>query len=124
MASELDDALCLWILRHLHEAQGSFCHRGDWGGEDWVCNIVELLIKISRVDASALGNSGPTLSPALISCSAGCLSSFIFVLRGVLGQISIWNLIRGFIRIMLAGSTPVLLVDHGDQAFWRVAFQV
>jgi hypothetical protein len=65
------------------------CHRGDWGGEDWVRSVVEFLVKIAWVDASALGSSGRALSPALISCSAGCASSFVFILQGVLGQIII-----------------------------------
>ena len=124
MVSELDDALCLRISWHLHEAQGSFCHRGDRSSEYWIRDVIGVVVKITWLDSSTLSNSRPALSPALISCSAGCLSSFIFVLRGVLGQISIWNLIRGFIRIMLAGSTPILLVDYGDQAFWSIAFQV
>ena len=89
VTSKLYDALRLWVLWHLHEAQGSFNHRGYWGGEHWVCNIVELLVKVAWANASALGNSGPVFSPALISCSVGYSSSFIFVLWGVLGQIII-----------------------------------
>ena len=89
MASKLYDALHLWVLWHLHEAQGSFGHCGDGGGEDWVCNVVELLVKVTQANASMLGSLGPALSPALISCSVGCSSSFVFVLRGVLDQIII-----------------------------------
>ena len=89
MASKLYDALHLWVLWHLHEAQGSFCHYGDGSSEDWVCDIVEFLVKITRADASALSSSGPALSPTLISCYAGCLSSFVFVLQSVLSQIII-----------------------------------
>ena len=89
VSSKLYDALRLWVLWHLHEAQGSFCHRGDGSGKDRVCNIVELLVKITWLDSSMLSNSRPALSPALISCSAGYSSSFIFVLGGVLGQIII-----------------------------------
>ena len=72
MASKMYDVLCLRILWHLHEAQGSFCHYGDGSSEDWVCDIVEFLVKITRVDASALGSSGPAFSSALVSCSVVC----------------------------------------------------
>ena len=87
VASKLYDALCLWIAWHLHEAQGSFCHCGDGSGEDWICYIVEFLVKITRLNASALCSLSPALLPALISCSACCSSSFILILWGVLGQI-------------------------------------
>ena len=87
MASKLYDALYLRIAWHLQKAQGSLCHCSDRSGEDWVCNVVEFLVKITRVDASALGSSGPALSPTLISCSTSYSSSFIFILWGVLGQI-------------------------------------
>ena len=87
MASKPYDALRLFVLRHLNEVQGSFSHRRNWGREDWVRRIVELLVEIARGKASALSSSGPMLSFALISCPAGCASSFIFILRGILGQI-------------------------------------
>ena len=85
MASELDDALCLRILWHLHETQGSFCHRGDRSSEYWIRDVIEVVVKITWLDSSMLSNSRPALSPALISCSAGCSSSFALVLGGVLG---------------------------------------
>jgi hypothetical protein len=87
MASKVYDALHLRVLWHLHEAQSYFCHRGDGSGENWIRNIVELLVGIARGKASALNSLGPVLSLALISCSASCASSFIFILQGVLGQI-------------------------------------
>ena len=89
MASKVYDVLHLRVLWHLHEAQSCFCHRGDGSGENWIRSIVELLVEIVRVKAGALGSPGPALSPALISCFAGCASSFIFILRGILGQIII-----------------------------------
>jgi hypothetical protein len=88
MVSKLYDALCLFVVRHLNEAQGSFSHRRNWGREDWVRRIVELLVEIARREAGALGGSGPALSPALISRSAGCVSSLNFILQGILCQIS------------------------------------
>jgi len=89
VASKLYDALCLRVLWHLHEAQGSFCHYGDGSGKYWVRSVVEFLVKNTRVDASALGSSSSALSPTLISCYAGCLSSFVFVLQSILSQIII-----------------------------------
>ena len=103
MASELDDALCLRILWHLHETQGSFCHHGDRSSEYWIRDIIELLVKITWLDSSMLGSSSPALSPALISCSAGCSSSFVLVLGASWGHAD-WE-------------RPILLFDHGDQAF-------
>ena len=85
MESKVYDALHLRVLWHLHEAQSCFCHRGDEGGEDWIRRIVEILVEIAWEKTGALSSSGPAL--ALISCSAGCVSGFIFILRGVLGQI-------------------------------------
>ena len=87
MVSKVYDALHLRVLWHLHEAQSCFCHRGDGSGENWIRSIVELLVEIVWVKAGALGSPGPALSLALISCFAGCASSFIFILRGILGQI-------------------------------------
>jgi hypothetical protein len=55
--------------------------------KDWICYPVEFLVKITRVNTSALHNWSPALLPALISCSTGCSSSFILILWGVLGQI-------------------------------------
>ena len=55
VASKLYDALRLLIGWHLHKTQGSFCHCSDGSGEDWVCNIVEFLVKITQVNASTLG---------------------------------------------------------------------
>jgi hypothetical protein len=89
MASKLYDALCLFVLWHLHEVQGSFSHRSNWGREDWIRRVVELLVEITQWDAGALGGSGPALSPALISRSTFCASSFNFILWGVLGQVII-----------------------------------
>jgi hypothetical protein len=87
MAGKVYDTLHLRILWHLHEAQGCFCHRGDTSGENWIRSIVELLVEIERGKASALSSSGPALTFAFISCPAGCASNFIFILRGILGQI-------------------------------------
>jgi hypothetical protein len=87
MSGEVYDALHLRILWHLHAVQSCFCYRNDGGGEDWMHDIVEVLIEIARGKASLLCSSGPALSLALISCSAGCASGFIFILRGILGQI-------------------------------------
>jgi len=89
MASKVYDALHLRVLWHLHEAQSCFCHRGDGSGENWIRNIVELLVEIARREAGTLGGSGLALSPALISLSIGCASSLIFILQGILGQIII-----------------------------------
>ena len=89
MESKVYDALHLRVLWHLHEAQGSFCHHGDGSGKYWVRSVVEFLVKNTQVDASALGSSSSALSPILISCYAGCLSSFVFVLQSILSQIII-----------------------------------
>ena len=75
------------ILRHLHEPQGCFRHRGDWGGEDWIRNVVEFVVKVTRGKVSALGSSIPAFSFTLISCPASCASSFILILWSISGQI-------------------------------------
>ena len=124
MFSEVYDTLHLRVLWHLYESQGCFYHRGDRSSEDWICGVIEFIVEIAQGKVNTLGSSGPAFSPALISCSACCLSSFIFVLWGILGQIIILDLIWSFIRVMLAGSTPILLVDHRDQFFWSLAFKV
>ena len=41
------DALHLRVLRHLHESQGGFCHCGDRSSEDWIRNVVELIVEIA-----------------------------------------------------------------------------
>ena len=81
------DTFHLRVLRHLHEPQGCFCHRGDWGSKDWVCNIVEFVVEVMRRKASSLGRSDPAFSFTLISCLASYASSFIFILWSVLGQV-------------------------------------
>jgi len=117
MASKLYDVLSLWIAWHLHEAQGSFCHCSDGSSEDWIRDVVEFLVKISRLNASALGSSGPALSPALISCSASYSSSFIFILRGRLGSDHHLRSYPKFHWGHAGWEHPFLLIDHGDQTF-------
>ena len=43
------DTFHLRVLWHLHESQGCFCHRGDWGSEDWIRNVVEFFVEIVSV---------------------------------------------------------------------------
>ena len=99
---EVYDTFHLQVLRHLHESQGCFCHRGDWSSEDWIRDIVEFVVKIAWGETSALSSSGLAFSFALIACPASCASSFILILRGVLGQIVFRNLMHGFVGVMLA----------------------
>ena len=87
MASKVYDVLHLRVLWHLHEAQSCFCHRGDGSGENWIRNIVELLVEVTRADTSVFRGAGPTLSPALFPCSASCSSTFILILWSVYSQI-------------------------------------
>ena len=84
---EVYDALHLWVLRHLHESQGCFCHHGDTSSEDWIRDVVEFVVKVARGKASTFSSSNPTFSFALISRPASCASSFVLILWGVLGQI-------------------------------------
>ena len=86
MSGEVYDVLHLWFLWHLHEAQGCFCHHDDRSSEDWIRGIIEFIVQIVRGKASALSSSGPAFSFSLISCPASYASSFILILRGVLGQ--------------------------------------
>ena len=51
---EVYDTFHLRVLRHLHELQGCFCHRGDWGSEDWIRDVVEFVVEVERGKASAL----------------------------------------------------------------------
>ena len=51
---EVYDTFHLRVLRHLHESQGCFCHRGDWSSEDWIRDIVEFVIEVVRSVAQAL----------------------------------------------------------------------
>ena len=44
---EVYDMFHLQILRHLHELQGCFCHRGDWRSEDWIRDIVEFIVEVA-----------------------------------------------------------------------------
>ena len=81
------DSFHLRVSRHLHEPQGCFCHRGDWGSEDWIRDIVEFIVEVARGEARSLSSSNPAFSFSLISCPASCASSFILILWGVLGQI-------------------------------------
>ena len=81
------DTLHLQVLRHLHESQDCFYHRGDWGSEDWIRDVVEFIVEVARGKASTLSGSNPAFSFALISCPASCASSFVLILWGVLGQI-------------------------------------
>ena len=87
MVSKVYDALHLRVLWDLHEAQSCFCHRRDGSGENWIRSIAELLVEIAWWKASTLNSSGPALPLVLVSCSAGYAGDFIFILRGVLGQI-------------------------------------
>ena len=45
---EVYDTFHLRVLRHLHESQGCFCHRGDWCSEDRVRDIVEFIVEVAR----------------------------------------------------------------------------
>ena len=81
------DTFHLRVLRHLHEPQGCFCHRGDWGSKDRIRDIVEFIVEVARGKASSLSSLNPALHFTLISGHASCASSFIFVLWSVLGQI-------------------------------------
>ena len=83
---EVYDTFHLRVLRHLHESQGCFCHRGDRSSEDWIRDIVEFIVEVARGKANSLSSSGPAFSFSLISCPASYASSFILILRGVLGQ--------------------------------------
>ena len=116
------DTFHLWVLRHLHEPQGCFCHHGDWGSEDWICNVVEFVVEIVRGKVSSLDSSNPAFSFTLISCPVSCASSFILILWSVLGQIVFRNLIQSFVGIVLARSTSSLLVDHRNQTFGGETF--
>src|SRR6185312_3247176 len=109
------DTFHLRVLRHLHEPQGCFCHRGDWGSEDWIRDVVELVVEVAQGKASSLISSNLAFSFMLISCPASCASSFILILWSVLGQIIFRNLIQGFIGVVLARSTSGLLVDDRNQ---------
>ena len=60
------DTLHLRVLRHLHESQGCFCHRGDWGPKDWIRGVVEFVVEVAREKASTLGSSSPAFSFMLI----------------------------------------------------------
>ena len=81
------DTLYLRVLRHLHEPQGYFCHRGEWDSENWIRDIVEIVIEVAWGKASSFDSLNPVLPITLISCPASCVSSFIFILWIVLGQI-------------------------------------
>ena len=122
--SKVYDLFHLQVLRHLHEPQGCFCHCGNWGSEDWIRDIVGLVVEVMRGKASSLSSLDPTFSFTLISCPASCASSFIFILWSVLGQVVFCNLIQGFVWIMLTMSTSRLLDNHRNQTFRREAFQV
>ena len=84
---KVDDTFHLRVLRHLHESQGCFCHRGDKSSEDWIRDVVEFVVEVARGEASSLSSSSSAFSISLISCPASCASSFILILWGVLGQI-------------------------------------
>ena len=71
---EVYETLHLRVLWHLHEPQGCFCHRGDWGSENWIRDVVEFVIEVAYVFT-------------LISCPMSCACCFIFILWSVLGQI-------------------------------------
>ena len=81
------DTFHLQVLRHLHEPQGCFCHRGDWGSENWVRDVVEFVVEVTREKASSFGVLNPAFSFTLIFCPTSCASSFIFILWSVLGQV-------------------------------------
>ena len=81
------DTFHLWVLRHLHESQGCFCHRGDWGPKDWIRGVVEFVVEVAREKASTLGSLSPAFSFTLISCPASCASSCVLVLWSVLDQV-------------------------------------
>ena len=87
MFSEVYDALNPRVLWHLHESQGCFCHRDNRSSEDWIRDVVEFIIEITRGKMSLLSSSGPAFSFALISFPASCASSFILILRSILSQI-------------------------------------
>ena len=74
------DTFHLRVLRHLHEPQGCFCHCGDWGSKDWIRNVVEFVVEVTRGKASSFRSSNPAFSFTLISYSVSCASSFIFIL--------------------------------------------
>ena len=61
------DTFHLRILRHLHEPQGCFCHRGDWGSKDWIRVVVEFVVENARGKASSLGGSKVVFPFTLIS---------------------------------------------------------
>ena len=107
------DTFHLRVLRHLHEPRGCFCHHGDLGSEDWIRDVVELIVEIARGKASSLSSSNHAFSFALISCPASCASSFVLILWSVLGQI---------VGVMLTWSTSGLLDDQRNQTFEGEAF--
>ena len=82
---EVYDTFHLRVLRHLHEPQGCFYHRGDWGSEDWIRDVVEFVVEIARGKASSLSISNPAFSFTLICCPANCASRFILILWSFLG---------------------------------------
>ena len=43
---EVYDTFHLQVLRHLHESQGCFCHRGDWSSEDWIVTLLNSLLRL------------------------------------------------------------------------------
>ena len=84
---EVYDTFHLRVLRHLHESQGCFCHRGDWSSEDWIRDVVEFVVEVARGKAIMLSSSSPTFSFSLIPYPTSYASSFILILWSVLCQI-------------------------------------
>ena len=118
------DTFHLCVLRHLHESQGCFCHRGDWGSKDWIRDVVEFIVEVARGKTSSLSSLNPAYSFTLISRSASYASGLILIWWSVLGQAIFRNLIQNFVGVMLARNTFGLLDDHRNQVFGREAFQV
>ena len=87
MSCEVNDALHLRVLWHLHESQGCFYHRGDRSSEDWICGVIKFIVEIAQGKVNTLGSSGPAFSYALISCPVSCASSLILIVRSILSQI-------------------------------------
>ena len=61
MFGEVYDMLHLRVLWHLHESQGCFCHRDNRSSEDWIRDVVEFIVVITRGRTSALSSSGPAV---------------------------------------------------------------
>ena len=53
------DTFHLRVLRHLHEPQGCFCHRGNWGSEDWIRDVIEFIVEIARGEGGLAQQLGP-----------------------------------------------------------------